>query len=56
MGKSTHQSRYSTPWDKTGGSTPLQSFLVEHYHARYDARHPPLASTGEATVINSYPP
>ena len=56
MGKSTHQSRYSTPWDKTGGSTPLQSFLVEHYHARYDARHPPLASTGEAAVINSYLP
>ena len=56
MWMSAHQSRYETPWDATGGDTPLQSFMVSHYHARYKDRHPPLVSTGEAAVINSYPP
>lgn len=36
--------------------TPTQEFLQKHYTERYEARHPALSDTGEAAMINSFPP
>lgn len=49
-------SRKQTPWDGISELTPTQEFLKMHYKAHYEERHPKLAETGEATVINFYEP
>ena len=54
---STH-SRRKTPWDgiNAGDRTPLQTFLYQNYLDRYEARHPALAETNEAALVNGYEP
>lgn len=54
--KSHGKSRRKTPWDNSEKLTPIQSFLRMHYIAHYEARHPKLSETDEATLINSFIP
>lgn len=55
-GKSHGRSRRKTPWDKKEELTPTQEFLMTHYREHYEARHPKLSETGEASMINSFAP
>lgn len=52
--KSYGKSRRKTPWDEEIGLTPTQEFLQTHYREHYEASHPKLNETGEATMINSF--
>lgn len=57
MSKSgNHQSRRKTPWDGHNTMTPTQNFLSERYESQYKERHPKLAETGEAALINAVIP
>jgi predicted RNA-binding Zn-ribbon protein involved in translation (DUF1610 family) len=51
-----HQSRRRTPWAENVTLTPTQQFLAELYEAQYKERHPVLAETGEASLINAVVP
>lgn len=51
-----HYSRRATPWDDTSDKTPLQEFLIQHYQQSYEIKHPSLADTQEAVLINSFVP
>ena len=54
MKTSLNQSRYKTPWDKEEKTSPLESFIRDSYHRKYHERHPILAETDEAELLNSY--
>lgn len=47
-------SRKRTPWDNNETLDSIESFLVETYHNHYKAKHPKLAETNEAILINSF--
>ena len=53
---SRHKSRRRTPWDERKDLTPTQEFLKMHYQTRYEDRHPSLAESNEAAMINSHAP
>ena len=50
------KSRKETPWDGATELTTTQAFLKEHYGTHYAARHRKVSESGEADLINSYPP
>ena len=56
MGKASRRSRREVPWKKADELTPTQEFISRHYLDTYEEKHPDLGSTGEADLINSYPP
>ena len=56
MGRSSRRSRREVPWKDLDTMTPTQRFISRHYLDSYDERHPKLATTGEADLINSYQP
>ena len=56
MAKKKIQSRLSTPWDSLPDKTATQEFLIRQHRQRYSDRHPALADTGEAELINSFVP
>ena len=49
-------SRRTTPWDAIADKTATQKFLYDLYHDHYNERHPPLNTTGEENLINSFEP
>lgn len=49
-------SRKETPWDRSANMTPTQEFIKLNYQEHYRQRHPALADTGEASMINSFVP
>ena len=49
-------SRRKTPWDGKSDRTPTQSFLFRTYKNAYERKHPPLLSTNEDELINSFVP
>lgn len=53
---SRHKSRRVTPWDGNEERTPTQQFLYDKYKSHYQERHPPLNTTGEDELINSFVP
>jgi len=50
------KSRKETPWDGVANLTATQEFLKEQYEVHYAARHRKVSESGEAELINSYPP
>jgi len=52
----TQKSRRATPWDGETVLTPTQVFLKENYEERYNIHHRKVGESGEAEMINSYPP
>ena len=52
----TQKSRRKTPWDGEAKLTPTQVFLKENYDERYNVHHRNVGESGEAEMINSYPP
>lgn len=50
------KSRRKTPWDGETDLTPTQAFLKENYDDRYKNHHRRVGESGEAEMINSYPP
>lgn len=53
---SSRHSRRTTPWDSIADKTPTQKFLYDLYQEHYKERHPPLNTTGEEKLINSFEP
>ena len=49
-------SRRVMPWAETDNMTETQKFLKQLYEAHYADRHVPVAESGEAAMVNSYPP
>ena len=49
-------SRQKTPWDRKQDKTPTQHFLFRTYKEAYARKHPPLSSTHEDELINSFVP
>ena len=57
MPKSNNRkSRRITPWDSDMERTASQQFLYDAYESMYQHKHPPLLSTGEDALINSFEP
>jgi len=50
------KSRRVTPWDEGDSLTATQQFLKRHYDEYYEERHCPVGESGEAEMVNSYPP
>ena len=50
------KSRRATPWDEETNLTATQLFLKQYYDEHYEERHRPVGSSGEAEMVNSYPP
>lgn len=46
-------SRRKTPWDNAREITHTQKFIKEKYQSDYKKKHPKLAETDEATIINN---
>jgi len=54
--KKSQKSRRETPWGKESDLTPTQAFLKQYYDEYYAARHRVVGDSGEAAMVNSYPP
>ena len=52
----SRHSRRTTPWDAVENKSPTQQFLFDLYQKHYIERHPPLNTTGEEILINSFKP
>lgn len=50
------KSRRTTPWDEITELTPVQRFIQMQYKTRYEERHQPIDTTGEAEMINYFQP
>lgn len=54
--RSSRKSRRVTPWGNENDLTPTQAFLKQYYDEYYAARHRAVEDSGEAAMVNSYPP
>jgi len=54
--KKSQKSRRETPWGEESDLTPTQAFLKQYYDEYYAARHRTVGDSGEAAIVNSYPP
>jgi hypothetical protein len=52
----TQKSRRRTPWESESSLTPTQAFLKKNYDERYGVHHRKVGESGEAEMINSFPP
>ena len=50
------KSRRVTPWDGEVDLTETQQFLKRYYDEHYEERHRPVEDSGEAGMVNSFPP
>ena len=54
--KKSQKSRRKTPWGEEIDLTPTQAFLKQYYDEHYAERHRAVGDSGEAAMVNSYPP